>query len=168
MWTFLEVLWHMKPKFKAIFALILLTIYFCFSSNTATDTTDTASKDRWQWIVANNNSGWLYQPNTVAASGNDAYTVTIKTHNGEDFNQKETTRLKLAKPISYILSNYVFNYKTKQLQLTSVTYYDEEEKVLHAIDKPGSWSAIKPGTVGEVVFDKTHTYFNKNVKKSKA
>ena len=162
MWTFLKVLWYMKPKFKAIFAVILFVLYSTFGLLFDDDTTtNTASNDQWQWVIANDNSGWLFEQNSFVRTSPNSYSVTIKTHNSEEFNNQETERLKLAKPISYRLSTYVFNFETKQLQLASATVYDENDNILYSVDKPGGWSKINPKTAGEAMFDSTYKYFQK-------
>ena len=169
-----------KTRNKLIFIIFLGILYFAIDfipisepdENVIASGPDenviTKMKDEWQWVVANDSSGWLFEQSSFVRTSPDSYSVTIKTHYSEDYNKQETERLKLAKPISYRLSTYVFNFATKQMQLASSVIYDENENVLYSVDKPGGWSKINPKTVGEAMFDSTYKYFQKNSGKVKS
>lgn len=131
---------------------IILILSLCLSLLGLSSITYAAE---WKWITSNDSTTIYFDKDSIRKSEHNKYFVWIKREYTESEGVKESSRLKLAEPISYQLSRWEFDYKNESIRTQSVVIYDKNGTTLASYTDKYSlnqFDPIIPGSIGEEIF----------------
>jgi hypothetical protein len=131
---------------------IITTLLFCLAVFIMSPISYAAD---WQWISSTDVMTVSFDKDSIRKSERNKYFVWIKFEFTESEGIKQSNNLKLAKPISYQLIRFEFDYKNESNRLqTLVVYGKDGTSLANYTDKYSveQFEPIIPGSTGEEIF----------------
>jgi beta-glucosidase/6-phospho-beta-glucosidase/beta-galactosidase len=126
-----------------------------------------AAEDRWEWIYTDSERSIFFDKQKIKKTSSEnaslTFSVWLKSQYTEEGAKEFAKKLAPIKGFSYYVELVEIDNGLSRYRSLSAVYYDKKGKVLYS-NNGYDWHVYPPGSIGELIIEKTTEYFKENYK----